>query len=257
MNNSALQADFDVIDKNKDGFLTWEEIAVGAGVSEVEAKSLVEFFDYDGDGVLNFPEFVTMQKVFMKEDTGAVEMSAVASAFRAWDKDGSGTLEIAELNKLKSALKLDDDVWRNIVTRCDINKDGLISRREFKLMCQEINRHQGKLGAAPTTSQPNSRTWPAVPQAASTSVSAAPISAASARTISDSAPASVSKSGQGSSTATGAQATWGATAVTTSQERSQVSVERALVPDASAWPVVLMCLLIPVSALVVFRLIKQ
>ena len=42
----------------------------------------------------------------MKQDANAVEMSAVASAFKAWDKNGDGDLEVAELTSLKTALKV-------------------------------------------------------------------------------------------------------------------------------------------------------
>ena len=43
----------------------------------------------------------------MKQDANAVELSAVASAFKAWDKNGDGSLEVAERTKLKEALKIE------------------------------------------------------------------------------------------------------------------------------------------------------
>ena len=61
--SAALQEEFKRIDSGNDGKIDWRELASGCNVPDVEARSLVEFFDYDEDGGLNFAEFVTMQKV--------------------------------------------------------------------------------------------------------------------------------------------------------------------------------------------------
>merc|ERR1711971_1192316 len=66
--------------------LTEEQIA--------EFKEAFSLFDNDGDGTIDFPEFLTMMARKMKDTDSEEE---IREAFRVFDKDGNGFISAAEL----------------------------------------------------------------------------------------------------------------------------------------------------------------
>jgi hypothetical protein len=49
-------------------------------------------------------------------------------------------LDLAELTELKTAMKLTDEQWADILERVDLDKDGKIDAKEFVLLCQTLNK---------------------------------------------------------------------------------------------------------------------
>ncbi|KAL1822183.1 hypothetical protein ACET3Z_008961 [Daucus carota] len=128
---------FALIDTDSDGKVTYEELKaglrkVGLQLAEPEIKLLMAVADVDGNGVLNYGEFVavTIHLQRMEYD------EHFRKAFTFFDKNGN---EYIELDELRDALadesgETDDDVLREIMQDADSDKDGKISYDEFVAM---------------------------------------------------------------------------------------------------------------------------
>ena len=62
--------------------------------TEAELQDMVNEIDADGDGTIDFPEFLTMMARKMKDTDSEEE---IKEAFRVFDKDGNGFISAAEL----------------------------------------------------------------------------------------------------------------------------------------------------------------
>lgn len=128
---------FSLMDTDKDGKVTYEELRaglrkVGSQLAEPEIKMLMEVADVDGNGVLDYGEFVavTIHLQRMEND------EHFRRAFMFFDKDGSGYIES---NELLEALtddsgETDTEVLNDIMREVDTDKDGRVSYEEFVAM---------------------------------------------------------------------------------------------------------------------------
>lgn len=128
---------FTLMDTDKDGKVTYEELRaglrkVGSQLAEPEIKMLMEVADVDGNGVLDYGEFVavTIHLQRMEND------EHFRRAFMFFDKDGSGYIELSELREaLADELgETDSKVLNEIMREVDTDKDGCISYDEFVAM---------------------------------------------------------------------------------------------------------------------------
>ena len=90
---------FTVFDENGDGVITTKELGnvmktLGQNPTEAELQHMVGEVDADGNGTIDFPEFLTMMARKMK-DTDTEE--EIIEAFKVFDKDGNGFISSAEL----------------------------------------------------------------------------------------------------------------------------------------------------------------
>ncbi|XP_062116410.1 calcium-dependent protein kinase 10-like [Humulus lupulus] len=128
---------FALMDSDKDGKVTFEELKtglrkVGSQLGEPEIKMLMEVADVDGNGVLDYGEFVAVTIHLQKMEND----EHFKRAFMFFDKDGSGYIE---LNELREALadelgETDSMVLTEIMREVDTDKDGRISYEEFVAM---------------------------------------------------------------------------------------------------------------------------
>ncbi|XP_073021865.1 calcium-dependent protein kinase 10-like [Primulina eburnea] len=128
---------FALMDTDNDGRVTYEELKaglrkVGSQLAEPEIKLLMDVADVDGNGVLDYGEFVavTIHLQRMEND------EHFRRAFMFFDKDGSGYIEVDEL---RDALadetgETDFDVLNDIMREVDTDKDGQINYEEFVAM---------------------------------------------------------------------------------------------------------------------------
>ncbi|XP_029122402.1 calcium-dependent protein kinase 29 [Elaeis guineensis] len=128
---------FHMMDINKKGKLTLDELKNGFNLTghhmpEKDIDMLMEAADIDGNGHLNCEEFVTvcihLKKIRSEEH--------LPKAFKHFDKDGSGYIEIDELREALGGDELDanDQVILDIISDVDKDKDGRISYEEFEMM---------------------------------------------------------------------------------------------------------------------------
>ena len=82
-----------------DGEITTYELGVvmrslGQNPTEAELQDMINEVDADGNGTVDFPEFLTMM-AGKKRDTDDEE--EIREAFKVFDKDGNGYISAAEL----------------------------------------------------------------------------------------------------------------------------------------------------------------
>ncbi|XP_020236052.1 calcium-dependent protein kinase 24 [Cajanus cajan] len=129
---------FDMMDKDKNGNLSFDELKdglsmIGHALPDTDVQMLMDAADIDGNGTLNYEEFITMNVHLRKIESD----EHLSEAFRYFDKNQSGYVEFEEL---KDALSDDDSeasndqVIKDILNDVDLDKDGRISFEEFKAM---------------------------------------------------------------------------------------------------------------------------
>ncbi|CAO2038628.1 unnamed protein product [Urochloa humidicola] len=123
---------FRIMDKDQNGNLSLEELMEGLHINgqpvpEPEIRMLMEAADTDGNGTLDCDEFVTVSLHLKMKSSDEY----LASAFRYFDKDGSGFIELEEL---KEDLGPNEQVILDIIRDVDTDRDERISYQEFELM---------------------------------------------------------------------------------------------------------------------------
>ncbi|XP_010923909.1 calcium-dependent protein kinase 2 isoform X1 [Elaeis guineensis] len=132
----GLKQMFTNIDTDKSGTITYEELKsglarLGSRLSEAEVKQLMDAADVDGDGTIDYIEFITatMHRHKLERD------EHLYKAFQYFDKDNSGFITRDEL---ESAMKEhgigDASTIKEIISEVDTDNDGRINYEEFCAM---------------------------------------------------------------------------------------------------------------------------
>jgi len=81
--------------------------------------------DADGNGTIDFPEFLTLMARKMKDTDSEEE---ILEAFKVFDKDGNGFISAAELRHVMTNLgeKLTDEEVDEMIREADIDGDGQV-----------------------------------------------------------------------------------------------------------------------------------
>jgi len=98
-----------------------------------ELNDMIAEADADGNGVIDFPEFLTMMARKMK-DVDVDEENK--EAFKVFDKDGNGFISADELRHMMTSLgeKLTDEEVQEMIKEADMDGDGQINYKEFEKM---------------------------------------------------------------------------------------------------------------------------
>ncbi|XP_008804559.2 calcium-dependent protein kinase 20-like [Phoenix dactylifera] len=128
---------FGKMDVNNNGKITLGELKnglhrLGHQIADADVQILMEAADVDGDGTLDYGEFVAVS-IHLKKIGNDEHLR---KAFAYFDQNNSGYIEIAEL---KNALADDlgpnhEEVINAIIHDVDTDKDGRISYEEFATM---------------------------------------------------------------------------------------------------------------------------
>ncbi|KZV42080.1 Polcalcin Jun o [Dorcoceras hygrometricum] len=129
---------FDRFDYNGDGKICPVELqqcvaSMGGKMRKEEAEAAVALADSDGDGLLCFEDFVRIIEGAGEED----KASDLKEAFKMYVEAEAGYCITAKslrrmLSRLGERTTVDD--CKNMIARFDINKDGVLSFEEFKVM---------------------------------------------------------------------------------------------------------------------------
>jgi len=97
------------------------------------SQTLVVFFDADGNGTIDFPEFLSLMARKMKDTDTEEEL---IEAFKVFDRDGNGFISAAELRHVMTNLgeKLTDEEVDEMIREADVDGDGQINYEEFVKM---------------------------------------------------------------------------------------------------------------------------
>ncbi|CAI0437221.1 unnamed protein product [Linum tenue] len=143
----GLKSMFANIDTDNSGTITYEELKsglarLGSKLTEVEVKQLMEAADVDGNGTIDYIEFITatMHRHRLERD------EHLFKAFQYFDKDSSGFITKDELEMaMKDYGIADDATIREIIAEVDTDNDGRINYEEFCAMMRSGTPNQAKL----------------------------------------------------------------------------------------------------------------
>ncbi|CAN6322974.1 unnamed protein product [Urochloa humidicola] len=128
---------FALMDTDRDGRVTLQELKaglkkVGSKLAEPEMELLMEAADVNGNGYLDYGEFVAITIHLQRLSNDA----HLRTAFLFFDKDSSGYIERAELADALAdeSGHTDDAALNNVLREVDTDKDGRISFDEFVAM---------------------------------------------------------------------------------------------------------------------------
>nr|XP_028602731.1 calmodulin-like protein 1 isoform X2 [Podarcis muralis] len=126
---------FLIFDKDGDGAITTKELgtvmrSLGQNPTEAELKEMIDKLDADGNGTVDFPEFLSLMARKIQNSDGEEE---IRNAFRVFDKDGNGYVSAAELRHIMTKLgeKLTDEEVEDMIKEADVDGDGQVNYEEF------------------------------------------------------------------------------------------------------------------------------
>ncbi|KAI8597479.1 putative calmodulin [Dissophora ornata] len=129
---------FSLFDKDGDGTITTKELgtvmrSLGQNPTEADLQDMVNEVDADGNGTIDFPEFLTMMARKMVDTDSEEE---IKEAFKVFDKDGNGFISAAELRHVLTNLgeRLTDSEVDEMIHEADVDGDGQINYEEFVRM---------------------------------------------------------------------------------------------------------------------------
>ncbi|KAJ7967687.1 Calcium-dependent protein kinase [Quillaja saponaria] len=143
----GLKAMFTNVDTDNSGTITYEELKIGltrigSRLSEAEVKQLMEAADVDGNGTIDYIEFIsaTMHRHRLEKD------EHLYKAFQYFDKDNSGYITRDELQTALRQYGMGDEATiRDIISEVDSDNDGRINYEEFCKMMRSGTQQQGQL----------------------------------------------------------------------------------------------------------------
>ncbi|KAK7040735.1 hypothetical protein VNI00_009641 [Paramarasmius palmivorus] len=128
---SEFKEAFSLFDKDGDGTITTKELgtvmrSLGQNPTEAELQDMINEVDADGNGTIDFPEFLTMMARKMRDTDSEEE---IKEAFKVFDKDGNGYISAAELRHVMTNLgeKLTDTEVDEMIREADVDGDGQIN----------------------------------------------------------------------------------------------------------------------------------
>lgn len=129
---------FEIFDKDKDGYITIKELgeimkSLGQVPSETELQDMINEVDVDGNGNIDFKEFLGLMARKMRDTDTEEEL---IEAFKVFDRDGNGLVSSMELKHVMLSLgeKITDEEVDEMIKEADIDGDGFINYEEFVRM---------------------------------------------------------------------------------------------------------------------------
>ncbi|KAM5561538.1 calmodulin-like protein 8 [Rosa sericea] len=135
---AEFQEAFCLFDKDGDGCITIEELAtaiksVDQNPTAEELQNMISEVDIDGNGTIEFGEFLNVMVTKMKENDADEELK---EAFKVFDKDQDGYISPKELRNVMINLgeRLTDEEVEQMIREADLDGDGLVNYEEFVRM---------------------------------------------------------------------------------------------------------------------------
>jgi calmodulin len=125
---------FSLFDKDGDGTITAKELdtvmrSIGQNPTEAELKDMINEVDVDGNGTIDFDEFLTLMALKMKDTDTEEEL---IEAFKVFDRNGNGLISAADLRNVM--MNLTDEEINEMIREADLDGDRHINYEEFVRM---------------------------------------------------------------------------------------------------------------------------
>ena len=129
---------FNLFDKNGDGSISAAELgkimeSLGIKPSKTELEDMIHEIDTDGNGTIDFNEFVTLMS---RQSSSGDKDGEIKEAFKLFDKNGDGRISSEELKEVMVNLgeKMGDKEISEMIKEADLDGDGEINYEEFVRM---------------------------------------------------------------------------------------------------------------------------
>ncbi|KAL5712486.1 translation elongation factor EF1B gamma [Ranunculus cassubicifolius] len=139
---TEFQEAFHLFDKDGDGCITIDELAtvirsLDQNPTEEELLDMITEVDVDGNGTIEFGEFLNLMAKKMKETDAEEELR---EAFKVFDKDQNGYISATELRHVMINLgeKLTDEEVAQMIKEADLDGDGQVNYEEFVRMMMAV-----------------------------------------------------------------------------------------------------------------------
>ncbi len=133
---------FNLFDKNGDGSISAAELrsvmqSLGHTPTDTELKDMMHEIDTDGNGIIEFNEFLTLMT---RQAGGSDPEGEYREAFKVFDKNNDGLISSAELKAVMQQIgeTLSDTDISEMIQEADKDGDGQINYQEF------VNMMKGK-----------------------------------------------------------------------------------------------------------------
>jgi len=137
----VLRSIFIEFDENGDGRLSKDELIQGLNLvlspeeSEKEVNRIMNIIDVDGNGFIEYEEFLraTLDKKKILTDEN------LRTAFRLYDIKNRNRINAKELGIVLGGgnTDVDENVWKELIDEADLNKDGEIDFEDFSKLMEE------------------------------------------------------------------------------------------------------------------------
>ena len=138
MKIAEFKAAFELFDKDRDGKITTKELGtvmrnLGQNPSESELTEMIAEVDLDGNGTIDFKEFLGLMVRKMKDTDTEEEL---LEAFKVFDRDANGFITNHELRHVMTYLgdPLSPEEVEEMIKEADLDGDGQINYEEFVRM---------------------------------------------------------------------------------------------------------------------------
>ena len=136
---------FNIFDVDGDNTISTKELgkvmnSLGQNPNEAELRELIQEYDNDGNGTLDFPEFLELMAKKLKQIDTEEEL---VEAFKIFDRDQDGLLTKSDLKNIFKILgeQVDEEYIEKLITLADQDGDESINFVEF---CKMMTQHRYK-----------------------------------------------------------------------------------------------------------------
>ena len=112
--------------------------SIGQNPTEDEILNLVIEYDMNGDGTIDFDEFLEMMS---KQSKDIDQTAEIREAFKIFDRDGNGYIDAKELKQVVTRMGqvLSASEADELMREADLNGDGKLDYDEFvKMMMADL-----------------------------------------------------------------------------------------------------------------------
>jgi len=132
---------FNMFDKEKKGFIHTSQVGqilrtMGQAFEDRDLKQLIKEFDSDGSGQIEFEEFAALVARFVVEEDSTGMEEELREAFRLYDKEGNGYINVSDLRNILRQLddNISEDELDEMIADIDTDGSGTVDFDEFMEM---------------------------------------------------------------------------------------------------------------------------